>query len=143
VAANLDLVSEGFGLNRQQRGLLIRVGWVIIVTTYMAWTLGLMAFMGVSSPFATAGDLKEMERRMQDTIKQSTTPTNEGFKASIRANIAQLEENIDVAESKKAAFPSRWTELDQRMLTRDRQRLASQRDALATMLAAESAKTTR
>lgn len=139
MADKLDLVSEGFRLNKQQRGLIIRVGWVAIVTSYMAWSLGLLSVFGAGSPFATAGDLQKMEQRMTARIDRGSKPTAEGFKSRIKAEISLLEEEIDVAKARKASAPARWTELDQRMLTRNEQRLQDAKDSLAAMIAAETA----
>jgi len=137
----LGLLSEGFKLNTEERGLIIRVLWVVIVTVNIFWFHGWLAFAGLASPFATATDVKKVE----EAVVASTQPLAAGFKANIEAAIIALEEDIDVMSARQAAAPSQWTELDQRILSRKRQQLASQRSALAAIVESqvESKKTAR
>lgn len=134
----LALLTEGFKLNTEQRGLIIRVGWVVFVTFHIGWVCGWLGVLGMASPFVAAHDLKESEQRMQMAIAQGTAPTNEGFKAILETDIRVLEEDVNVALARKASAPSKWTELDERRLTRDQQRLEAKRKALAALEAAKA-----
>lgn len=58
----LDLLSEGFGLNKAQRSLLLRVGWVIAVSGVNAYLLGALAVFGIPAPYARANDFEELKR---------------------------------------------------------------------------------
>jgi hypothetical protein len=60
----LNLLSEGFGLTKEQRRLIIRVLWVAIVSTHILWVCGLLGFLGLSPPFAWAADV--------DSLRQAT-----------------------------------------------------------------------
>lgn len=130
-----SLLAEGFQLDSKGRGLIIRVLWVVFVTVQLMWFHGLLAFIGLASPFATASDVK----KVQEAVTQSTQPLAAGFKANIQAAIASLQEDIDVMEARQAADRSKWTELDQRILSRKRQQLVSQQEALAAIVSAEKA----
>lgn len=133
MADGAGLLTEGFKLNVEQRGLLIRVGWVIFVTFHVAWVCGRLAMFGLVSPFVSANELNAVATALQSSVEQATAPTNKGLQAIIAANIAQLEEDVDVMEFRRTSAPSRWTELDARMLTRAKQRLETQRIALSAI----------
>jgi hypothetical protein len=132
---NIDLVSEGFNLNKQQRGLIIRVWWVTLVSCYMLWTLGAFAFFGLKAPFASAHDVENTQK----LVINQTAPQTAGLKAIISANIVQLEEDVDTMTAERNANPAKWTELKQLKLTRLQQRLESQRLAFAQILQSERA----
>jgi hypothetical protein len=71
---NLQLLTEGFKLNVDQRGLLIRVGWVLMVSGHIAWACGLLAFVGFSSPFVRAENLAQVEQKLNgldEIVRQS------------------------------------------------------------------------
>lgn len=59
-----DAVSEGFGLNKKQRQLIIRVLWVLGVSGHIAWVCGFMSFLGLVSPFARATDVEQLQNQV-------------------------------------------------------------------------------
>lgn len=133
MADKVGLLTEGFKLNMEERGLIIRVLWVVTVTAFMMWILGFFAFFGMGSPFATAGDLEKSQEKTKALIE----PLGAGIKSMLDSDILALEEDVDVLLARRAANPSIWTELDQRQLTRKTQLLDSKRRALAAMREAE------
>lgn len=58
----LNLITEGFGIPRSVRGVLIRIAWVLFVTGHILWVCGWLAFIGVQSPFARADDFKTLQK---------------------------------------------------------------------------------
>lgn len=61
----LDLVSEGFGLSKAQRQLLLRVLWVLGVTTCLAYILGALTIIGISAPYAKAAEVEQLQRTVE------------------------------------------------------------------------------
>lgn len=55
-----SLLSEGFGLSPDQRRTIIRVLWVLFVTTHILWVCGFLALVGLPSPFAKASDVERI-----------------------------------------------------------------------------------
>lgn len=64
-----DLASEGLGLTKKQRVLIIRVLWVLGVTNIIIYIMGGLAFLGLNSPLARAEDVKKNTADIAD-IKQ-------------------------------------------------------------------------
>lgn len=62
MADPLDIASEGFALTKEQRRLLIRVFWVLIVTANMLYVHGALVYLGITAPFARAGDVVQLQR---------------------------------------------------------------------------------
>lgn len=58
----LDLASEGFALTKEQRRLLIRVFWVLLVTFNMLYVHGALIVIGLASPFASAADVADLKK---------------------------------------------------------------------------------
>ena len=58
-----DALSEGFGLNKKQRQLIIRVAWVVAVSGHILWICGFLGWMGLNAPFARAEDVDEMKQQ--------------------------------------------------------------------------------
>lgn len=58
----LDLLSEAFGLNKGQRQLVLRVLWVISVSTILAYILGALTIIGIAAPYARAGDVNQIQQ---------------------------------------------------------------------------------
>lgn len=65
MAAPMDLLTEGFKLNLNQRGLLIRVGWVMLMSIHVAWICGFLTAFGLAPPFAAAADLQPITKRVE------------------------------------------------------------------------------
>lgn len=55
-------LETGMGLKREHQRVLIRVGWVLGVSFHIAWVCGLTAVVGLSTPFARAGDVEKLMR---------------------------------------------------------------------------------
>lgn len=67
-----EALARGMGLKPQQVALLFRVGWVLIVTTHIAYVCGLFAWFGWSAaPFASAADMAEIQKSMRVTARIS------------------------------------------------------------------------
>jgi hypothetical protein len=60
VSGPLKLLSLAFGLSPRQQGLILRILWVTIVSTHILWACGLLAFMGLNSPWAKAEDVSQL-----------------------------------------------------------------------------------
>lgn len=58
----LEIVNEGFALTKEQRRLLIRVFWVLLVTVQMLYVHGFLAYLGLAAPFARAADVEDLKR---------------------------------------------------------------------------------
>lgn len=58
-----EVGSEGFGLTKKQRQLIIRVMWVVAVSLHGAYVCGILAFVGIGkAPFARAEDVESLKR---------------------------------------------------------------------------------
>ena len=57
-----DALVTGLGLKRAQVALLIRVGWVVLVSGHIAWVCGWLTFAGITTPFARASELDQLKR---------------------------------------------------------------------------------
>lgn len=65
-----DIASEGLGLNKKQRVLIIRVLWVLGVTNVIIYMLGGLASIGLTSPLARAADVKKNTADIADIKEQ-------------------------------------------------------------------------
>jgi len=55
-------LSMAFGLKPQQQRLIVRIGWVSLVSVHIAWVCGWLAAIGLHAPFAYAGDVEKLQR---------------------------------------------------------------------------------
>lgn len=69
VTGAFSALTTGFGLNRRQQALLIRVLWVLFVSAHIAWICGFLVFLGLPSPFARADELKELRQTVQASAR--------------------------------------------------------------------------
>lgn len=60
MADGLQLLKTGFKLNIAQEGLVVRVGWVALVTFHILWVCGWLAPLGFVAPFAYANDVNSL-----------------------------------------------------------------------------------
>lgn len=60
----LDLLSEAFGLNKGHRQMLLRIGWVLVVSTHIAWACGWLVTFGLIG-FARAADVEQLQRTVE------------------------------------------------------------------------------
>lgn len=58
----LNLITEGFGIPKGGRSVLIRLAWVAFVTVHILWVCGWLAWMGITSPFARASDFETLQK---------------------------------------------------------------------------------
>lgn len=79
-----DIASEGFGLTKKQRQLIIRVLWVLFVTTSIFWMLGAFAYIGFASPLAKAEDVKEARAEISSIKQQVAISTRLQLMQEIR-----------------------------------------------------------
>lgn len=112
VNTGLNFLSEGLKLNMGQRGLLIRAGWVILVSGHIAWVCGFLTFIGLQSPFVQAGVIEAVV---------------EGQRGDKDSKIAELEDQVNLEAYRKASNISAWTSLDELKLSQLTRRLTQER----------------
>jgi hypothetical protein len=71
------LLALGMNLSTEQQGLIIRVMWVVVVSSLFAWILGAGAIIGLPSKFALAADVSDLKQQ------QVTLETNVRISARI------------------------------------------------------------
>lgn len=64
-----DALVEGMGLKKPQVRLLIRVGWVLLVSGHIAWVCGWLVLFGLRVPFANAADVDELKANARLTLQ--------------------------------------------------------------------------
>jgi len=57
-------LSLGLGLKQHHWKILIRVGWVLLVSGHIAWVCGWFAVVGLSTPFAKASDMQAVQKML-------------------------------------------------------------------------------
>lgn len=57
-----EALTKGLSLRPKDKALLIRTGWVLIVSVHILWVCGWLAFAGFASPFARAADVEKLQR---------------------------------------------------------------------------------
>lgn len=62
----LDLLQKGTGLSPSQIKLLIRTGWVALVSVHMLWVCGLLTTIGLASPFANATEAESLKDNVSE-----------------------------------------------------------------------------
>lgn len=65
----LDLLSEAFGLTKGQRQLLLRVAWVLTVSTILAYILGALTIIGIAAPYANAEDVDQLKQTVNASAR--------------------------------------------------------------------------
>jgi len=78
----LSLLSDGFGLSIAQRQLLIRVLWVLGVSTHIAWVCGFLGVVGLAPPFARAERVDRLEQSAQIAARISL---QQEYRVQVRA----------------------------------------------------------
>lgn len=63
VTGAFSALVAGFGLNPRQQSLVIRIAWVVAVSTHIAWACGLLTFIGLSG-FAKADDVQKLQQTL-------------------------------------------------------------------------------
>lgn len=64
-----DLITEAFGLNSDQRKLLLRVIWVLSVSTILAYILGALTIIGIAAPYARAEEVKDIRQTIEASAR--------------------------------------------------------------------------
>jgi hypothetical protein len=62
----LAALERGMGLKEGQSKLLIRVGWIIIVSVHIAWVCGWLVTFGLASPFVRAAEIAAVNGEISD-----------------------------------------------------------------------------
>lgn len=57
----IGFLTTAFGLNAKQQRLVVQIGWVVIVTTHIAWACGWLAMLGLAG-FVKADDFRELQQ---------------------------------------------------------------------------------
>lgn len=65
----LDLLSEAFGLSKEHRRILLRVFWVIGVSTTLAYILGALTIIGIAAPYANAEDVDQLKQTVNASAR--------------------------------------------------------------------------
>lgn len=90
VSGVFSALALGFQLNRRQQALLLRVGWVIIVTTHIAWACGWLGVLGLIG-FARADELS----KLQQTVAASARVTlSQEIRAQNRVRCASTDQAV-------------------------------------------------
>lgn len=61
VTGAFSALSAGFGLNRRQQALVLRILWVLTVSVHIAWACGWLSAIGLIG-FARANDMSELQK---------------------------------------------------------------------------------
>lgn len=91
----------------------------------------------ISSPWLVQVMSSAMADEIAEEVSKQVAPVNAGLKVLIENTIAELEDEISQLEFRRENMPESWTAGDAQFLTNKRRRLASQRRALAAIVAAE------
>ena len=68
VTGAFTALTLGFNLNRRQQALLLRVGWVLLVTTHIAWACGALTFIGLVG-FARSNEVQDLKQAVEASAK--------------------------------------------------------------------------
>ncbi|HEY6225413.1 MAG TPA: hypothetical protein VIW26_16640 [Gemmatimonadales bacterium] len=90
VTGAFSALTLGFNLNRRQQALLLRVGWVLIVTTHILWACGWLGVIGLIG-FARADELS----KLQTTVSASARVTlSQEIRAQNRVRCASPDQAV-------------------------------------------------
>jgi hypothetical protein len=73
LTGTFNILSLGMGLTRGQQQLIIRTLWVLLVTSNMFWTWGLLAWAGIAAPFARAVTVEDLQHTVMISAKLQLT----------------------------------------------------------------------
>lgn len=88
VTGAFSALTTGFGLNRKQTALALRLAWVVAVTSTLWYLLFGFAILGIASPHASAEDVKELRADVAALKQTSAISARAGLAAEIRAQVA-------------------------------------------------------
>jgi hypothetical protein len=95
-------LTTGLGLKQRDWKILIRVGWVLVVTFHMGYVLGVFAVAGFASPFAKASDVDKL-------LRASVVSTRLQIQTELRAQKVAYCRETDF--ELKQSFSRRYDEL--------------------------------
>ena len=96
----------GMGLQPRHIKLLLRVGWVLIVSIHIAWVCGWLVGIGAAAPFARASDVSELKDnsklmltlQLQQELRAQKSAwcqiPDENVRTAIMNRIDQLRQNL-------------------------------------------------
>ena len=99
--SGINLLTEGFKLNMEQRGLLIRVGWVALVSGHILWICGFLGGVGLQTPFADASDFSKLQSSVGDLQKSSL----EGQLRQISTDLFNIERLVNDMRAERKDVP--------------------------------------
>jgi hypothetical protein len=73
VTGTFSILSLGMGLSKTQQQLIIRTLWVLLVTTNALWTWGLLAWLGLTAPFARADAVTDLQHTVMISARLQLT----------------------------------------------------------------------
>ena len=90
VTGAFSALSAGFGLNRRQQALVLRILWVITVSIHIAWACGWLSAIGLIG-FARANEVSQI----QQTVNASARVTlSQEIRAQIRVRCSTTDQPI-------------------------------------------------
>lgn len=66
-------VAWAMGMTENQQRLLVRTGWVLIVTVHILWVCGWLAWAGFASPFAAAHEVEDLKQSVNISARLALT----------------------------------------------------------------------
>jgi hypothetical protein len=64
----IGLLTTAFGLSKRQQRLILQIGWIVIVTTHIAWACGWLASLGLVG-FVKADDFREVQQTVETSAR--------------------------------------------------------------------------
>jgi hypothetical protein len=68
VTGAFSALSAGFGLDRRQQALVLRILWVLVVSIHIAWACGWLAAIGLVG-FARATDVSQIQQTVNASAR--------------------------------------------------------------------------
>lgn len=93
-------------LTREQRMLVMRIGWIGVVTFHMAWVCGWLAFTGMASPFAKA----DVEAKVSEVVAEIRADRAERLDQAIQT-VRALQCRTEIESPARANYTDRLNEL--------------------------------
>lgn len=87
VTGAFSALTLAFGLSRKQVALIMRISWVVIVSSTLWYQLFGFSLLGLKSPYASAADLQEVTSDIAQLKKTSAISARAGLAAEIRAQV--------------------------------------------------------
>lgn len=90
VGGFFSALTLAFGLTPRQQTLVIRIAWVVVVSTHIAWACGFLTILGLSG-FARADDVRELQK----TVAASARVTiSQEIRQQVRVRCATKDQNV-------------------------------------------------